>query len=71
MAAVSLIDYLITLPREVEHVWACGFNRRSFLFFLNRYPSLLGGAIYSALYFTSALGENDSVNPHPCCACAS
>jgi hypothetical protein len=57
---VLYYDYLLTLPREINCVWARGFNRVSAIFYLNRYPSLLFEIVAFVFTFGRA-GANESV----------
>lgn len=40
-AALLYYDFVLTIPQEVERYWERKFSLPSFLFFLNRYMSVL------------------------------
>ncbi|KZV72110.1 hypothetical protein PENSPDRAFT_370860 [Peniophora sp. CONT] len=39
-------DFCLTLSQEVAHIWSGPFSRPALLFFLNRYPMLLGNVVF-------------------------
>ena len=50
--AILFYDYLLTVAREIEHVWnRARFSLAAFLFFINRYLSLFGTIIVVLEYF--------------------
>lgn len=64
---ILYLDYLSTLPEEMALIWPRGWSRPSLLFFLNRYPPLLGDAVI-LLFVSSDLSNAVSVSASCLCS---
>ncbi|OSD03712.1 hypothetical protein PYCCODRAFT_1434104 [Trametes coccinea BRFM310] len=63
--AILYYDFVLTIPQEIERFWSRKLSWPSFLFFLNRYLSVIGH-IPVIIEFFGVIPESVSVRPKLC-----